>query len=147
MKKLFLFIGLVMASIFSIQSQEIADNAIGLRFAENNGIGAEFTYQRKLSEATRLEVDLGIRDSYFKATGLYQWVNHLDGDFNWYVGAGGGLGAGENINTFIVGSGVIGVEYNFDIPLMIALDFRPELGLINADGLSTDFGLAVRYKF
>ncbi len=29
----------------------------------------------------------------FKLTGLYQWVFPLDGDFNWYVGAGGGIGS------------------------------------------------------
>jgi hypothetical protein len=30
--------------------------------------------------------------------------------------------------TFVFAAGDIGIEYNFDIPLLISLDFRPEIG-------------------
>lgn len=157
MKKLIAIVAFLTLGLLTVNAQEFSDNAIGLRFSENSGIGAEFTYQRKLSDSNRLEVDLGIRGnssySSFKATGLYQWVKHLDGDFNWYVGAGGGLGSWnlkgiDESGTFIFGAGVIGVEYSFDIPLMVSLDFRPEIGLSDYyDGFNADFGLAVRYQF
>jgi len=157
MRKLMLLIGFLSAGLFSVQAQDFSDNAIGLRFSENSGIGAEFTYQRKLADKNRLEIDLGIRGNStynaFKATGLYQWVNHLDGDFNWYLGAGGGLGSWkvksiDASDTFIFAAGVIGVEYDFDIPLMISLDFRPEIGFSDFyDGFNADFGLSVRYQF
>ena len=157
MKKLIILIAFLTLGLTSLTAQEFSDNAIGLRFSENGGIGTEFTYQRKLTESNRLEVDLGIRSdrtfSSFKATGLYEWVYHLDGDFNWYVGAGGGLGSWKIKNTdvsdaFIFVAGVVGVEYSFDIPLMISLDFRPEIGFSDLyDGFNADFGLAVRYQF
>jgi hypothetical protein len=65
---------------------------------------------------------------------LYQWVWNIDGGFNWYAGVGG-IGTfgydydNRNYNDSICfAAGDIGIEYNFDIPLLISLDFRPEFG-------------------
>ena len=92
------FIALAFFSYITISgAQEIADNAIGLRLGDSDGFGAEISYQRALGDNNRLEADLGWRsgDGYdgFKLTGVYQWVWELDGNFNWYAGAGGGLGS------------------------------------------------------
>ena len=87
--------------------------------------------------------------------GLYQWVWTLDGSFNWYAGVGGGLASfnfDDNDNslneTSIFIAGDIGIEYDFGIPLLISLDFRPEFGFgdIN-DDLDTDIALSLRYQF
>jgi hypothetical protein len=107
-----------------------------------------------------LEVDLGWRSGKdydgFKLTGVYQWVWELDGDFNWYAGAGGGLGSysvdvpnnRDYTDTFAFIAGNIGVEYNFDIPLLLSLDFRPELGFGDfRDDLGFDIALGIRYQF
>lgn len=160
MKKSLLSLSLITAFFFSAKAQEISENAIGIRLTENIGFGAEISYQRSLSETNRLELDLGVNrnvdGNYFKATGLYEWVWQLNGNFNWYAGAGGGIGswssrdsdAPNDSNTFIFGAGVIGIEYNFDFPLLVSFDFRPEIGFNNRyDGLNTDFGLSARYKF
>ena len=157
MKKLFLSIGFLTAFIFTSNAQEIADNAIGLRFSENSGSGFEFTYQRKLTDINRLEIDLGVRNNtaynFFKAAGLYEWVWQLDGNFNWYAGFGGGIGNwnvkdSNSSSTFLFGAGVVGIEYNFDFPLQVSLDFRPELGFSDFyDGFNSDFGLSARYQF
>ncbi|WP_440121001.1 hypothetical protein [Tenacibaculum sp. Ill] len=165
MKKLFLFIGFLTLSFFTANAQEIADNAIGLRLGDNDGFGGEISYQRRLSDNNRLEIDLGLRNGNnydgFKATALYQWVWQIENRFNWYAGAGGGLGfwsiddqtsGGVTIEggseTFIFASGVVGIEYNFDIPLILSLDFRPEIGFNDAyDGFNSDFGLGIRYQF
>ncbi|OSY88507.1 hypothetical protein WH52_07075 [Tenacibaculum holothuriorum] len=148
MKKVFLTIGLFLAVFLTANAQEISENAIGIRFGDNNGFGGEISYQRKLSDNNRLEVDLGLRKgSAFKATGLYQWVWQLENQFNWYAGVGGGIASGSG-STALFGAGVIGIEYNFDIPLMISLDFRPEIGFNDFyDGFQSDFGLGVRYQF
>ena len=97
MKKLFFTSIFIIGTFFTIQAQEIANNALGLRLGGANGVGAEVSYQRKVgADNNRLEFDLGWRnDSHFdlvKATALYQWVWNIEGGFNWYVGAGGGLG-------------------------------------------------------
>jgi hypothetical protein len=163
MKKLFLLSFALIGFAFTAQAQDIADNAIGLRLGDSDGFGAEISYQRALGDANRLEFDLGWRDgdryNGFKLAGLYQWVMNLDGNFNWYVGAGGGLGSfsidnpgGKDItDTFIFAAGDIGIEYNFDIPLLISLDFRPEIGfgneLYDNNDLDFDIALGIRYQF
>ncbi|MCD8409906.1 hypothetical protein [Tenacibaculum finnmarkense] len=148
MKKLLLAIGFLTLGAVSVNAQDISENAIGVRFGDNSGFGAEISYQRKLSDTNRLEIDLGIRKgNAFKAIGLYQWVWQLENQFNWFAGAGGGIAtASSNSALFIAGA--IGIEYNFDIPLVISLDYRPELGFSDYyDGLNSDFGLGIRYQF
>lgn len=164
MKKLLLlsvaFLGFALAS----NAQDIAKNALGLRLGDNNGVGAEISYQHALGSNNRLEVDLGWRDGKnydgFKLAGLYQWVWNIDAGFNWYAGVGGGLGSfsfdappgGKDVSdTFVFAAGDIGIEYNFDIPLLISLDFRPEIGFGNSDfdnnDLDFDIALSIRYQF
>ena len=163
----------ILIASLSLNAQNISKNAIGLRLAQNDGFGAEVSYQRGLSERNRLEFDLGWRDGKhydgFKLAGLYQWVWNIDAGFNWYVGAGGGLASyryteknnNNNIyykETYGFAAGDIGIEYNFDFPLLISLDFRPEIGfgkeyyindnrLYNNKDLDLDIALGVRYQF
>ena len=158
MKKLFLlaiaFIGFTTLS----NAQDISPNAIGLRLGDSDGFGAEVSYQRGLGDNNRLEFDLGWRSGNgydgFKLAGLYQWVWNIDGGFNWYAGAGGGVGSYSFDNndfddeTFVFAAGDIGIEYNFDIPLLLSLDFRPELGFGDyRDDVDFDIALGIRYQF
>jgi hypothetical protein len=151
---------------FSAHAQDISKNALGLRFGDNSGFGGELSYQRALSSNNRLELDLGWRnrsnyssnskDDAIKLTGLYQWVWNIDAGFNWYAGIGGGVGSysydnnGSSYNdTFAFAAGDIGIEYNFDIPLLISLDFRPEIGgngYYN-NNYGSDIALGLRYQF
>ncbi|MCB0450343.1 outer membrane beta-barrel protein [Mariniflexile maritimum] len=163
MKKLLLFSVAVLGFTVASNAQDISDNAIGLRLGDSNGVGAEISYQHALGGDNRLELDLGWRDGKdyngFKLTGLYQWVFPLDGAFNWYAGAGGGIGSfsfdvpgGKDVSdTFIFAAGDIGIEYNFDIPLQLSLDFRPEIGFGDSDfdnnDLDFDIALGIRYRF
>jgi hypothetical protein len=161
MKKLFLVLITFIGFIITSNAQNISDNAIGLRLGDSDGMGAEVSYQRALGNNNRLELDLGWRNANdydgFKLTGLYQWVFNLDGNFNWYVGSGGGLGsydfdnANNDSDTFIYAAGDIGIEYSFDIPLLLALDFRPELGFgndtLNNNDLDFDIAFSIRYQF
>ncbi len=160
-KRISLIIAFFITGFTTLQAQEIAGNTIGLRFGSNNGFGGEITYQRGLNENNRLEFDLGIRSnnnySAFKLTGIYQWVWTIEDQFNWFAGVGGGLGSwsyktgsafGNNSSTVLYAAGDIGVEYNFDIPLLISLDYRPELGFGDLyDGFNSDVALGLRYQF
>ncbi|MTG98876.1 MULTISPECIES: hypothetical protein [Myroides] len=164
MKKVLLSAAFVLAISVTTFAQSTPKNAIGLRFGGNSGLGTEITYQRKLAKNNRLELDLGWRTRHdvdaFKVTGIYQWMWNIDQGFNWYAGAGAAVGTwnySENIRgkrysdngTFGLVTGTIGVEYNFDFPLQISLDLRPEIYLNDSyrNGLYTDLGLAVRYRF
>lgn len=166
MKKLILSSAFILGLVTFSFGQDISKNALGLRLGDNDGFGAEVSYQRGLSTNNRLELDLGLRsnDAYssFKLAGLYQWVWNIDGGFNWYAGAGGGVASysgkdvviygtryngGSNTAAFVAGD--IGIEYLFDFPLQLSLDFRPELYF--SDGINDDFGtdiaLGIRYRF
>ena len=168
MKILKLFALLVCCSWYSAGAQEISDHAIGLRLGDSDGFGAEISYQKSIFRYNRLEANLGWRDSRyfdaFKISALYQWVFPIDGNFNWYYGAGGGLGSVDfttrlrdnqpytpDGGMFVFAAGDIGIEYNFDIPLLLSLDFRPEIGLAGykhfSDNFDFDIALGIRYQF
>jgi hypothetical protein len=77
---------------------------------------------------------------------------------------GGGLGTWEFDNknipdwaegdddsgTFLLVAGDIGIEYNFDFPLQLSLDIRPELYFgddFREDNFGPDIALGIRFKF
>ncbi|WP_396589789.1 hypothetical protein [Allomuricauda sp. R78024] len=159
-----LFTGLFLFATIAASAQDISEHTLGLRLGDSDGFGAEISYQKSIGRYNRAEFNLGWRDSRqfdaFKLSGVYQWVHQLDGNFNWYYGVGGGLGSvdfepipnGEdNDGLFVFAAGDIGVEYNFDIPLLLSLDFRPEIGLLGYGGFDNDFdfdiALGIRYQF
>jgi len=166
MKKLLLSAVVLLGLAFSAQAQDGRRNALGLRLGDNDGFGGELSYQRSFSD-NRLELDLGWRNSNnydaFKLAALYQWVWNIEGGFNWYAGVGGGVGSwsydgpgggpGNDFDedgTFLFAAGDLGIEYNFDIPLMISLDFRPEFYFGDdyyGDDFGPDIALGVRFKF
>ncbi|TVZ51104.1 hypothetical protein [Dokdonia sp. Hel_I_53] len=156
----------VIALIFGVTAtaQSIPSNAIGLRLGDNDGFSTEVNYQRALGDNNRLELGLSWRSANdfdaVKAVGLYQWIWNIDGGFNWYAGVGAAVGAfdvdndfngfdNDNSDLFINAAGDIGIEYVFDIPLQLSLDFRPEVGLLNDydDDLEFDIALGIRYTF
>ena len=166
MKKLLLSAFMLIGLAVSSQAQD--RNALGLRLGDNDGFGGEISYQRTLSNSNRLELDLGWRDAKhydaLKLAALYQWVWNIDGGFNWYAGVGGGLGTwefddddlppgfdgGDDSGTFLFVAGDLGIEYNFDIPLQLSLDIRPELYFgddFREDDFGPDIALGIRFKF
>lgn len=157
MKKILFSIVFALTATLSIQAQDISKNAIGVRFGSNDGLGGEISYQRKLSDTNRLEVDLGWRNNSntdaYKLTGIYQWVWPLGNQFNWYAGFGGGIGNWKTKNvdktqTLLIAAGNVGIEFDLDIPLLISLDYRPEIGFNKIyDGLNSDIALGLRYQF
>ena len=162
MKKLIFSAVMLLGLAFASNAQEISKNALGLRLGDNDGFGGEISYQRALGSNNRLEVDLGWRNSNdvdaLKLTGLYQWVWNIDGGFNWYAGVGGGLTSwsydyknNKDSGVGLFAAGDIGIEYLFDIPLQVALDFRPELYFGSdkwrKDNFGPDVALSIRYRF
>jgi len=150
-------------------SQDIADNTIGLRLGDSDGFGAELSYQRHIGRYGRGELNIGFRDhrayDAFKLSGLYQSVFEISGIFNWYYGFGGGAGnvkfdpvpgdLGQAVvpegGLFVFAAGDVGVECNLDMPLLISLDIRPEIGIVGyesfKDNFDFDIALGIRYQF
>ena len=157
MKKIIGVFSIFILMTMALHAQSISKNALGLRIGDNDGFGGEISYQTYLKENNRLEFDLGWRSSKnvdaFKLVGLYQWVMPIDGGFHWFVGAGAGIGSfdagNNNDGIFALVAGDLGIEYNFDFPLILSLDMRPELGFNDSysDDLDLDIALGIRYQF
>ena len=144
MKKFVIVVVLAAFSASALHAQNL-----GLRF----GTGAELSYQHILGD-NRLELGLGLTNfsGGINLSGVYQWVRPLEGNFNWYYGFGAGLGLWESVAA-ISGLGQLGIEYNFNAPLQISLDWRPGLTFVFYEsGMTTGFwgdgiGLSFRYRF
>lgn len=162
MKKTIFLLVLLFSGMSAVTAQNISPNAIGLRVGDNDGFGTEVNYQRGLGDNNRLELGLGWRDAAnfnaYRLTGIYQWVWNLDGNFNWYAGAGAAVGSFDFKNNnrfdddstlFVNAAGNIGIEYDFNFPLLLSLDFRPEIGLLNDvdDSFEFDLAFGIRYQF
>ena len=159
MKKIIITLALGVCIVSALSAQVEGKN-IGFRFGPGFGNSAEISYQHPLGNANRLEADLGWGSSGLSLTGVYQWVWNLsdlaDG-FNWYAGVGGGIGSynfdylTDKNKTKVTTLGVlgqIGLEYQFEIPLTVSVDYRP--GLYFASGLNSSFDgicLSARYRF
>jgi hypothetical protein len=155
---LFAFVLILSANIGSAQ---LAQHAIGLRLGGGDGFGTEISYQHALSDANRLEFDLGMHSgnnyNAWGLAGIYQWVWNIDGGFNWYAGVGGRIGSWNwdsgykgtnNSGIFLAAAGDVGIEYSFPIGIQVALDVRPELGIINhGDAFRNNIAFSVRYQF
>ncbi|MBW1296065.1 hypothetical protein [Aquimarina litoralis] len=161
-KRIFISFIVVVASIFTAKAQDVPEHAIGLRLSESDGFWAEASYQAGLNSDSRIELDLGVqgrnRFNALKLTGMYHWVFNIDGGLNWYVGPGigGGLVDFDNdldnrddLETFGFVTGDVGVEYHFDFPLLISIDFRPEIYFddLTDDDIIFNLGVSARYKF
>lgn len=163
MKKILLTASFILASFVGVQAQGLENNALGIRLGDGDGFGTEISYQRLLSSKNRLEIDLGIESGKnfdgFKATGIYQWVWNIDGGFHWYAGPGAGVGTvdfdndndrfrNDNSETFLFVAGQVGIEYDFDIPIQLSLDVRPEFYFGDLrDGSDFNIALGIRYKW
>jgi len=162
MKKLVVSVLTIFGFALFANAQNISENAIGLRLGDSDALGTEITYQRAIFDTNRIELDLGWRNGSdfdgIKLAGIYQWVWELDGNFNWYAGVGGGLASfdyqrteNKSDDSFVFIAGDIGVEYDFDIPLLLSLDFRPEIGfgedVYDNDDLGFDIAFSIRYQF
>jgi len=150
--KRFIFTLALAVSLISALSAQVEGKAIGVRFA-NEFNGGELTFQTALSHSNRLELDLGLNhwsdtNSGIQLTGVYQWVwglNDVATGLNWYAGLGASVGNyTSNLGVGFVGQ--LGLEYNFNIPLQISLDWRPTL----FNSYYTYYGgngLSIRYRF
>ena len=60
-KYIFIISTFFLAFISTVQSQDIAEHAIGLRLTESDGFWAEASYQGALNSINRVELNAGVR--------------------------------------------------------------------------------------
>lgn len=150
MKKIILVAAMVLGFAVAASAQP---RAIGVRI----GNGGEVSYQHGFG-SNFLEVDGGVGlgfDGQFNlgATGIYNFmIAEFGSGFGFYAGPGAsvGLGLGDANYFALSAAGMVGIEYNFSIPLQLSLDFRQHIGLgFGGHGLYTpsSVGLGIRYRF
>lgn len=155
MKKLIvvsiLFFGIALAS----QAQDY-NTGLGVR----GGLSYGFTIKHFVSSKVALEGIVVSRWRGVNLTGLLEFHNNIGNveGFNWYWGLGGHVGfwdgkhvgwAHDDKKYTVVGvDGIIGLEYNFKIPLNISVDWKPAMNLSGYSGFWGDEGaVSVRYIF
>ncbi len=165
MKKFILVLAATVLAAVAVSAQP---RAIGARF----GWGAEVSYQHSLGADNMLSAELMFPAFYgIGAAATYDWLNPFNtvipwnhkGEWNWYMGVGGGLSYIFRSHIDVGVAGRIGVEYDFWFPLQLSLDWRPvigpgirtgELGDYDSRLFFSGYGLyagaislGVRYKF
>ena len=148
MKKLIVAIILISAVSISAQAQEL-----GLRFGDSyGGFDENISIDGTLPFGkSRLHADLNLGNA-LGVDVLWDFfvkpISDVQG-LHWYVGAGGSTIIDDNI-FFLGGAGEIGLEYKFDFPMSLGLDYRPTYWIVDEGldlGFENYFGLNVRYRF
>ena len=144
MKKILTVLAAVLMIGIAAQAQP---RAIGVRA----GYGAELSYQHTLGGANFAELDLGWGVSNFCAALAYDFLIGTGTPVNFYVGpqATAYLANGDNNMIFGLGAGAqLGLEYNFNFPLQLSLDWRPTFFFIPGTAFGwNSIALGIRYNF
>ncbi len=127
MKKLFLTC-LLAVGLLAANAQY--KHSIGVALGSPSGI----TYKTFLSDNKALDFTLGLSGNYFTVSAMYEIHQPIQGNLQWYYGPGAHIGS-WNGNDYGSGGffgidGVIGLEFNPDIPIAFSLDLRPGINLI-----------------
>lgn len=162
MKKLLLSLVALLALNFAVQAQDY-DITTGLRVGYGAAFTAEVSAQAFFNDINRLEMDLGFRfASYYKKNTddeRYMYFGPVLTTalhWHWFLAGGFGIYGGPAIqfaiphwNSFGMGAGgQVGLDYQFDAPFQIALDFRPIYNFFgNYRGFDPNVGLSLRYAF
>ena len=118
--------------------------ALGIRAT----YGAELSYQHNAGPGF-FEFDAGLFDKFVDLTAIYDFNIAPIGPLNFYAGPGVFVDTwpGENVlHAGLVGQ--VGLEYTFNFPLQISLDWRPWFNFVDGfHGYYTGAALGLRYAF
>lgn len=154
MKKLFA----VLIAVFAVASISASaqSRAIGLRV----GYGVEASYQHSLG-SNFIEADLGFNGGFkgrnaTMASAVYNFSIYEIQNFEFYAGPGAQLGlytledkhTGRNSLGLDLGiAAQVGVEYHFDAPINLSIDWRPSYHFIGLGWRPESIMLGFRYRF
>ena len=129
--------------IFSSKAQSAFE--AGVRFGDDIGVDATFP----LSKAPRLHTSFYFKNDFAFGTYL-DWLFSLDGGpqgLKFYPGIGPEFYFGnDDFNMGIAGN--FGVEYSFNSPLTIGIDYRPGFMITDGfDGYFDNWGITARFRF
>jgi hypothetical protein len=148
MTKIFKYIGvpiiIILCSITIGQAQAAFE--AGIRIGNDFDFSIDATFP--LSKAPRLHTAFYVDDGFALGT-YFDWMFSLDGGpkgLKFFPGVGPEFYFGDPFDVGIAGD--FGVEYSFDFPLTIGLDYRPSF--IITDGFRREtgnWGVTARFRF
>lgn len=141
--------------------------AIGLKGGNVGGGtigGGGLNIKHFFAGSNAVEATVGLGRYHFNFQALYEWQKGLDESIglDWYFGLGGTIGSwrgtwnnhpvyGGDYNSgfYLGGNAVIGLDWNLEsilnIPIDMALDTGPYIGIINSGVFGWGGGFAIRY--
>lgn len=155
MKKIFfpvLFVSLL--SIDNLNAQNYK-TALGIRLSSKDpAINNSVSFKHFLDEKTAIEALLTFdkRAAIGALIEFHKPVASADG-LQWFYGAGAYIGLDSDKNNtdrnLMGGQGIVGLDYKFPhIPLNLALDWKPELNIIdNINFEPAAIGFTIRFTF
>ena len=167
MKKLFLSLITLLALGTAVQAQDY-DITTGLRigYGHHAAVTMEVSAQAFVNDINRVEVDLGLRlrNHFTKKVGDESYEEYLpigpiltsSWQWHWFLAGGFGIYGGPTLQLsvpawhhFSMGAGgQVGIDYQFDAPFQLALDFRPIYNFFGPyRGFDPNVGVSIRYSF
>lgn len=142
MKKVLLFIAVIIASYSFSNAQEI-----GIRFGDVSAGNVAIDGIFSTGKFSRVHADVSFGDG-LGIDALWDFIYRPLGDetINWYAGVGPYI---QIDDPFWLGvAGEIGLEYRFDaVPIALGVDWRPSLSIIETtDIYFGGFGFNIRYR-
>lgn len=154
MKK-FYFLALAIVFFMAVQTDSQAQNlealelGIRLNIDDSSPFDAAFDAVYNVSNANRFHANLGIGDGGLGADLIYDWVFTFNGDGRLILYPGVGASLYFLSDDVVLGvTGELGLEYRFDIPLSLGIDYRPTFTILPDTDLGTNsVGLNLRWRF
>lgn len=150
MKKLFLTCFLALGLLAANAQYK---NSLGLALGSPSGI----SYKTFIASSKALDFTLGLSGNFFTLTAMYEIHAPIQNNLQWYYGPGAHIGSwsGHDYGSgaFLGVDGVVGIEFNPDIPFAFSLDLRPGINLIGNEYNDThnwffwQSQFAIRYIF
>jgi hypothetical protein len=139
--------------------------AIGLKGGNSGGYfgSGGINLKHFIAGSNALELTVGGGSNHLRAQLLYEWQKSIDAvdGLDWYVGLGGTVGtwSGSYVHPngkwtherglYLGAVGVVGLDWNLDpvigIPLNVAIDAGPYVGIINSGNFGWGGAFAIRY--
>ena len=136
--------------------------SIGLKGGNAAGgriFGGGLNFKTFIGGNNVLEFTLGGGNNHLRGSVMYEWQNStsiVDG-LDWFIGFGGAVGTWNNLpneNTnkqelYLGAIAAIGLDWNLDpligLPIDLAFDMGPYIGIINSIGFGWGGSGAIRY--
>ena len=162
MKSKLLLVSLLVLSFCYNGHAQTYTTGVGLRGATFYPGSGGINLKHFISWQNALELTVGGGNNHLVGTLLYEWQREtgITPGLDWYVGAGGTVGSWRSsfvhpVHTnkttyssgfYLGGRAVIGLDYVIpDIPIGVALDVGPYIGIINSNSLGWGGAFAIRY--